>query len=279
MLQRASADMLRTNDENGALLATATAAMQSQNAIVDDCRAHLLVLHAELYEAYYDRPSDCAQRAAESIYLVIDITETELEQIESDALAVLATMTERYTANAARAAQLQAHTAELLCRMGELNTHVTTGQAILSDANARNAAPPRPDQSLPAMGDTSATAQHVAQLGLPLKHSSNQMATTLGSGAGWPVTGASAPPTLPVFEAREPTANSAMPHDDNDTYFDNGDGAFHCPLQNTPLQWQTLTRQDDPAEPFLHPSSCDIDSAHQRGRRPRDGCPRGCAHA
>ena len=69
---------------------------------------------------------------------MIDITETELEQIESDALAVLATMTERCTANAARAAQLQAHTAELLCRMGELNTHVTTGQAILSDANTRN---------------------------------------------------------------------------------------------------------------------------------------------
>ena len=60
-------------------------------------------------------------------------------------------MTERCTANAARAAQLQAHTAELLCRMGELNTqHVTTGQAIPSDANARNEAPPRPGQSLPA---------------------------------------------------------------------------------------------------------------------------------
>ena len=81
-------------------------------------------------------------------------------------------MTERCTANAARAAQLQAHTAELLCRMGELNTqHVTTGQAIPSDANARNVAPPRPDQSLPAMGDTSATAQYVAQLRLPLTHS------------------------------------------------------------------------------------------------------------
>ena len=57
---------------------------------------------------------------------MIDITETELEQIESDALAVLATIAERCTANAARAAQLQAHTAELLCRMGEPNTHVTT---------------------------------------------------------------------------------------------------------------------------------------------------------
>ena len=106
MLQRASADMLRINDENGALLATATAAMQSQTAMADDCHAHLLVLRAELDEEFYDRPSDCAQRAAESIYLVIDITETKLEQIESDALAVLATVAERCTANAARAAQL-----------------------------------------------------------------------------------------------------------------------------------------------------------------------------
>ena len=62
MLQRASADMLRINDENGALLATATAATQSQNAMADDCRAHLSVLHAELDEAYYDRPSGCAQQ-------------------------------------------------------------------------------------------------------------------------------------------------------------------------------------------------------------------------
>ena len=128
--------------------------------------------------AFYDRPSDCAQRAAESIYLVIDTTETELEQIESDALAVLATMAERCTANAARAVQLQAHTAELLCRMGELNTHVTTGQAIPSDVDAKNEAPPRPDQSLPTMGDTSVTAQYVAQSRLPLKHSPNQVATT-----------------------------------------------------------------------------------------------------
>ena len=82
------------------------------------------------------------------------------------------------------------------------------------------------------MGDTSATAQYIAQPRLPLMHSSNQMATTLGSGAGWPVMGASAPPTLPVFEAREPIANSAMPRNDNDTYFDNGDGTFHC---ETPL--------------------------------------------
>ena len=41
---------------------------------------------APLY--YDDRLSGCAQRAAESIYLVIDITEAELERIESDALAV-----------------------------------------------------------------------------------------------------------------------------------------------------------------------------------------------
>ena len=40
MLQRASADMLRINDENnGALLAMAIAAVQSQNAMADDCRA------------------------------------------------------------------------------------------------------------------------------------------------------------------------------------------------------------------------------------------------
>ena len=222
------ADMLSIDAENGALLATAAAAMQSKKAMADDCRAHLLVLHAELDEAYYDdRLSDCAQRAAESIYLVIDITETELEQIESDALAVLATIAERCTANAARVAQLQAHAAELLGRMGEPNTHATTGQAITSDVNARNAAPPRPDQSLPAMGDTSATAQCVDQSRLPSKYS-NQVVMALRNGAGSPDIGASAPPTLPVFEAREPTANSATPCDDNDTYFDNGDGTFHC---------------------------------------------------
>ena len=48
MLQRASADMLRISDENGALLATATAAMQPQTAMANDCHchAHLLVLRA-----------------------------------------------------------------------------------------------------------------------------------------------------------------------------------------------------------------------------------------
>ena len=121
LLQRVSADMLSIDAENGALLATAAAAMQSRSAMADDCRAYLLVLHAELDEAYYDRPSDCAQRAAGSIYLVIDITEMELEQIESDALAALATIAERCAANAARAAQLQAHAAELLCRMTALH--------------------------------------------------------------------------------------------------------------------------------------------------------------
>ena len=39
-----SAGMLRINAENGALLATAAAAMQSQNAMADDCRTHLAVL-------------------------------------------------------------------------------------------------------------------------------------------------------------------------------------------------------------------------------------------
>ena len=112
MLQRALADMVNIDAENGALLATAAAAMQSQNAMADDCRTHLVVLHAELDEPFHDRPSDCDLRATESIDLAIDITEMEFEQIESDALAVLATMTERCTANATRAAQLQAHTAE-----------------------------------------------------------------------------------------------------------------------------------------------------------------------
>ena len=126
MLQRALADMLSIDAENGALLTTVAAAMQSQNAMADDCRTHLVVLHAELDEPFHDRPSDCDLRATESIYLVIDITEMEFEQIESDALAVMATIAERCAANAARVIQLQAQTAALLCRMGELHTHVTT---------------------------------------------------------------------------------------------------------------------------------------------------------
>ena len=43
--------MLSIDAENGALLATAAAAMQSRNAMAADCRAHLAVLHAELDEA------------------------------------------------------------------------------------------------------------------------------------------------------------------------------------------------------------------------------------
>ena len=39
MLQRALADMLSIDAENGALLATVAAAMQSQGAMADDCRA------------------------------------------------------------------------------------------------------------------------------------------------------------------------------------------------------------------------------------------------
>ena len=39
-------------------------------------------------------------------------------------------------------------------------------------------------------------------------------------------------PAPPAFDARESTANSAAPRNDNDTYFDNGDGVFHC---ETPL--------------------------------------------
>ena len=46
MLQRVLADMLSIDAENGALLATAAAAMQSRSAMADDCRAYLLVLHA-----------------------------------------------------------------------------------------------------------------------------------------------------------------------------------------------------------------------------------------
>ena len=82
--------------------------------MADDCRAHLAVLHADLDEVFYDRPSECDLRATDSIWLAIDCTEMELEHIESDALAVLATTAELCDAFAARAVQLKAHTAELL---------------------------------------------------------------------------------------------------------------------------------------------------------------------
>ena len=41
ILQRVLAGMLSIGAENGALLATAAAAMQPPNAMADDCRAHL----------------------------------------------------------------------------------------------------------------------------------------------------------------------------------------------------------------------------------------------
>ena len=60
-------------------------------------------------------------------------------------------------------------------------------------------------------------------------HSSNQMAAALGSGTSSPVIGVSAPPALSASDARESTANRAAPRsNDNDTYFDNSDGTFHC---------------------------------------------------
>ena len=71
MLQSALAGMLSIDAENGALLATAAAAMQSQNAMADDCRAHLLVLHAELDEAYYDRPSGARAAAIQTIHSLV----------------------------------------------------------------------------------------------------------------------------------------------------------------------------------------------------------------
>ena len=127
--------------------------------MADDCSDRLAALQADLDGVFYDRPSDCDLRVADLIWESIERAEMELEQIDSDDSAVLFLTAARCDAPTARAIQLQAHTAELFCRMGELNTHVATGQAILSVANARNAASPRPDQSLPAMGDTSATAQ------------------------------------------------------------------------------------------------------------------------
>ena len=71
--------MLSIDAENGALPATVAAAMQSQNAMVDDCRDHLAALHADLDGAFYDRPSECDLRAADSIWLAIERTETEME--------------------------------------------------------------------------------------------------------------------------------------------------------------------------------------------------------
>ena len=80
-----SAEMLSNNAENGALLATVAAAIQSQNAMADYCRDHLAALPADLDEVFYDCPSECDLRAADSIWLAIERTEMELEQIDSDA--------------------------------------------------------------------------------------------------------------------------------------------------------------------------------------------------
>ena len=71
--------------------------------MVGDCRDDLAALRADLDEVFYDRPSECDLRAADSIWLAIEHTGMELEQIESDALAVLATIAECCDANAARA--------------------------------------------------------------------------------------------------------------------------------------------------------------------------------
>ena len=171
MLKWASAEILSIGAERSALMASEAAAIQSQNAMVDDCCEYLVALHADLDEVFCDHPSECDLRAADLIWESIERAEMKLEQIDSNASTVLSMTAEHCDALAARAIQLQAHTAELLCRMGELNTHVTPGQAILSGVTARNAVFPRPDQSLPAMDDTSATAQYVAQSRLPLTHS------------------------------------------------------------------------------------------------------------
>ena len=103
MLKWTSAEMLSIDAENGALLVTVAAAIQSQNAMADDCRDHLATLHADLDEVFYDRPSECDLRAAGSVWLAIERTEMEFEQIDSDARAVLSTIAERCDAHAARA--------------------------------------------------------------------------------------------------------------------------------------------------------------------------------
>ena len=153
MLRWALAEMFRVGAENGALMATVTAAIQSQHAMADDFRDRLAALQADFDGVFYDRPSEGDLRAADLIWVSIERAEMELGQIDSDACAVLSTTAERCGALAARAIRLQAHTAELIYRMGELNTHVTTGQATLSGVNARNAAFPRPGQSSLAIVD------------------------------------------------------------------------------------------------------------------------------
>ena len=150
MLKRASAETLGIGAGNIALMATEAAAMQSQNAMAGDCSDRLAALQADLDDVFNDRPSECNLRAADGIWGLIERAEMELKQIDSDASEVLSMTAERCDALAARAIQLQAQTAELLCRMGELNTHVTTRQAIMSGVNARSVASPRPGQSLPA---------------------------------------------------------------------------------------------------------------------------------
>ena len=57
------AELLSIDAENGALPVTVAAAIQSQNAIADDCRDRLVALQADFDGVFYDRPSECDLRA------------------------------------------------------------------------------------------------------------------------------------------------------------------------------------------------------------------------
>ena len=63
--------MLNIEAENGALMATEAAAIQSQNAMADDCRDRLAAMKADLDEIFYGRPSECDLRAADLIWVSV----------------------------------------------------------------------------------------------------------------------------------------------------------------------------------------------------------------
>ena len=79
MLRWASAEMLSIGAENGALLATVAAAIQPQNAMADDHRDRLAALRADFDEVFYDRPSECDLRAADWIWVSIQVERAEME--------------------------------------------------------------------------------------------------------------------------------------------------------------------------------------------------------
>ena len=95
--------MLSTETENGALLATLSAAIQPQHAMADDCRDRLAALQTDFDGVFYDRPSACHLRAADLIWVSIERAEMELEQIESDACAVLSTIADSGATHSPRA--------------------------------------------------------------------------------------------------------------------------------------------------------------------------------